>query len=138
MIFTSTPEQTGSFWLKHYFPDAIERSVELMPGLDEVNVALEAAGFGVSHTDPYEVTTKVRDRFLYCGKHRPELYLSESVRRGITTFRQLADPAEVESGCARLADDIESGRLEKVRAAYAHDLGDYLFVVATRNPLRGG
>jgi ubiquinone/menaquinone biosynthesis C-methylase UbiE len=134
VIFTSTPEQTAGFWLKHYFPDAIERSVELMPDLGEIRTALEAGGFVVSRTDPYEVTSELRDGFLYCGKHRPELYLSKSVRSGITTFRQLADPAEVESGCARLAEDIGSGRIEEVRAAHAHDHGDYLFVVATRNP----
>ena len=37
---------------------------------------------------------------------------------------------EVAAGCARLAADIDSGDVEAVIARYAHDRGDYLFVVA--------
>jgi hypothetical protein len=60
------------------------------------------------------------------------MYLDEGVRRGISTFDSLADPEEVTSGCLRLAEDIQSGRIDEVRASYEHQGGDYLFVIATK------
>jgi len=44
----------------------------------------------------------------------------------------LANPEEVTSGCLRLAEDIQSGRIDEVRAAYENQGRDYLFVIATK------
>jgi hypothetical protein len=44
----------------------------------------------------------------------------------------LADPEEVTSGCLRPAEDIQSGRIDEVRASYENLGGDYLFVIATK------
>jgi hypothetical protein len=61
------------------------------------------------------------------------MYLSESVRRGISTFASLADPFEVETGCQRLRADTQSGRIYQVIQGYRHDQGDYLFIVAAKD-----
>jgi hypothetical protein len=74
----------------------------------------------------------LQDFFLYSGKHRPEIYLDPRVRTGISTFAALADAAEVEDGCQRLSQDIESGRLAEVMAGYQHAQGDYLFVISAK------
>ena len=130
VLFTSTWEQTGRYWLAEYFPAAIRRSAEQMPSLEAVTAALAAAGFRAPETEPYEVREDLADRFLYSGKHRPEIYLDPAIRRGISTFSTLADPEEVEDGLARLAADLASGRIDAVRRSFRHDAGDYLFVAA--------
>ena len=95
VIFTSDPDQMRGYWLNEYFPDAMRRSIEQMPALDEVEESLMRAGFCKVETEAYEVKQDLRDLFLYSGKHRPQLYLDEEFRRGISTFSTVASPEEV-------------------------------------------
>jgi ubiquinone/menaquinone biosynthesis C-methylase UbiE len=135
VLFTSTPEQMPGYWLNHYFPEAMARSMAQMPALPVIERALKGAGFGEVFREPFEVPADLTDLFLYSGKHRPELYLQEEVRRGISTFASLADPGEVASGLAQLRADIASGRIEEIMRGYRHRDGDYMFVVASKASL---
>ena len=103
-----------------------------MPALDLVTGALTQAGFTSIDTEGFDIRDDVQDFFLYSGKYRPEMYLNEGVRRGISTFARLADPEEVTSGCLRLAEDSQSGRIDEVRASYENQGRDYLLVIATK------
>ena len=132
VILTATPVQMQSYWLNEYFPDAMLKSIEYMPAQDLVTGALTQAGFTSIDTEGFDIRDDLQDFFLYSGKYRPEMYLDEGVRRGISTFASLADPEEVTSGCLRLAEDIQSGRIDEVRASYENQGGDYLFVIATK------
>ena len=132
VILTATPEQMQGYWLNEYFPDAMLKSIEQMPALELVTGALTQAGFTSVETEGFDIRDDLQDFFLYSGKHRPEMYLDEGVRRGISTFASLADPGEVASGCLRLGEDIQSGRINEVIAAYENVEGDYMFVVATK------
>ncbi len=132
VVFTATPEQIEGYWLVEYFPEAIRRSAEQMPGLDEVSGALREAGFEDLTLEPYAVREDLQDLFLYGGKHRPGLYLDPGVRRQITTFALIADQSEVERGCQRLASDIETGRVDEIIEGHPGDEGDYLFVTARK------
>ena len=52
------------------------------------------------------------------------------VRNGSSTFSSIADPKEVEKGCAVLKEDIESGRIACVIDSYKdRNKGDYIFVI---------
>ncbi len=132
VILTATPVQMQSYRLNEYFPDAMVKSIEQMPALDLVTGALTQAGFTSIDTEGFDIRDDLQDFFLYSGKYRPDMYLDEGVRRGISTFASLADPEEVTSGCLRLAEDIQSGRIDEVRASYENQGGDYLFVIATK------
>ena len=121
-----------SSWLKEYLPDAMIMSLEQMPALDLVTGALTQSGFTSIDTEGFDIGDDLQDSFLYSGKYRPEMYLDEGVRRGISTSASLADPEEVARGCLRLAEDIQSGRIDEVRASYENQGGDYLFVIATK------
>ncbi len=132
VLFTAAPEQMRGYWLNEYFPAALEKSIEQMPSPERVEEALAAAGFESVRSAPYGVANDLRDLFLYSGKQRPEMYLDPRVRAGISTFAVLADPSEVRAGCEQLARDIRSGRIADVIKAYAHDRGDYLFVIAEK------
>ncbi|MGH6943486.1 MAG: class I SAM-dependent methyltransferase [Geminicoccaceae bacterium] len=132
VVFTAWPEQARAYWLNAYFPRAMARSIEQMPARAVVLSALERAGLAVVAIDPWEVPPDLSDLFLYCGKHRPELYLDPVVRAGISTFTGLADAEEVAAGLARLRHDIGSGRITEVMAAFPRGGGDYVFVAAEK------
>lgn len=131
VVFTATREQMAGYWLREYFPVALERSAQVMPAEEEILQPLRAAGFGQVRLEPYDVKPDLQDLFLYSGKHRPRMYLDPSVRANMSTFAALADPGEVAVGCARLAADLSSGRINEVIEAHPSRGGDYLFVVAS-------
>ncbi|HXN86769.1 MAG TPA: class I SAM-dependent methyltransferase [Candidatus Binataceae bacterium] len=133
VIFTADHPQMDGYWLKEYFPNAIAAAIKQMPSANGVVHHLRLAGFNNVETEPWEVPRDLQDWFLYAGKHRPEIYLDPAVRAGTSFFAQgLATAEETAAGCQQLADDIKSGRIEKVAKKYRHNLGDYLFVIATK------
>ena len=134
VIFTSTCEQMANYWLNEYFPIAMERSTNQMPSAVSVIRALSEADFALTHIERYYVRPDLQDLFLYAGKHHPEVYLSATIRQGISTFSTLIDQAELEEGCARLQWDIESGSFRQVAEKYRNNGGDYAFFVASRLP----
>lgn len=132
VIFTSTSEQMEHYWLKEYFPSAMKASIEKMPSLKCIEETLRDAGFNSIFTEPYNVDNELQDLFLYSGKYRPELYLDSQIRAGISTFSNLANENEVKHGCLKISQDIESGRINEVIDSYKSELGDYLFVIASK------
>ena len=132
VLFTGAREQMRRYWLNVYFPDAMEQAISQMPSMERTVVSLLGAGFTRVTAAPFTVTAELQDLFLYAGKERPELYFDPRVRQGISTFADLADPAELERGCARLADDLASGRFAEIHRAARHGGGDYVFLVAER------
>jgi ubiquinone/menaquinone biosynthesis C-methylase UbiE len=130
VLFTSTRQQMRACWLAEYFPNAIKRSIDQMPDLDQVVTALQHGGLKLVCTEQYSICEDLQDKFLYSGKHFPEMYLDPNFRANISTFSALADPAEVDMGCQRLAADIATGRITSTMESYRNDAGDYLFVVA--------
>ena len=133
VIFTATSEQMRKYWLNHYFPQAMKKSIEQMPGKSEIESALKGAGFKTIDFELYEIRDDLEDLFLYSGKNQPELYLQDNIRRNISTFAAIASPAEVKKGCTSLEADIRSGRIKQVIESYlSQDIGDYAFVIAHR------
>ncbi|MCB0790657.1 MAG: class I SAM-dependent methyltransferase [Flavobacteriales bacterium] len=130
VILTSTPEQMRGYWLCHYFPGILERSCAVMPTAEATLAALETAGFHDIELEPYDVRSDLQDLFLYSAKEDPTRYLDEGFRGGISTFAALTGKVELEKGLRRLHADITSGEWSRVRAFYAHEGGDYLFVKA--------
>lgn len=132
VIFTATPKQMEGYWLNHYFPGMLRDSMVQMPAFDTIRAAMEAAGLELVGTDPYLIREDLQDLFLYCGKHDPELYFREDVRHGISSFSALANAEEVERGLIQLRKDIDTGQIATVQADYAHDGGDYLYMIAEK------
>ena len=132
VIFTSTPEQMAGYWLNHYFPEMLKRSMEQMPGLSQISEALSEAGFSITSTESYSIHDGLIDCFLFCGKHKPEMYLDERIQKGISSFSSLAYKEEVDKGLINLQKDIESGAIESVMASYANNHGDYLYIIAEK------
>lgn len=132
VIFTSTPEQTGGYWLKHYFPAMIAAAAAVMPPLEAIEAALAQAGFRVLPYETWDVPPDLCDHFMYSGKHRPHLYLEQKYRGGSSGFRRFATAVEFASGLARLKEDISTGRIESVIRAHLNAIGDYGWVVGEK------
>jgi hypothetical protein len=133
VLFTATAEQMESYWLNHYFPVAMQRSIMQMPTLSHTLTCLQAGGFSIDKCEPYFISPSLQDLFLYSGKNRPEMYLDERMRQGSSTFASLADPDEVTKGCTKLTDDLASGHFNEVYRQYDDRNGDYLFVRAIKS-----
>ncbi len=130
VIFTSSPEQMEGYWLNHYFPALMKRSIEKMPSIVSVTSALEAAGFTRIATEIYAVRDDLIDLFLQSGKNRPEIYFDPAIRLGISTFASLATEKEIEDGLHKLRYDIDHNLFDAIKKKHDTDLGDYLFIVA--------
>jgi ubiquinone/menaquinone biosynthesis C-methylase UbiE len=131
-IFTSTPEQMKNYWLSHYFPKMIAESSKKMLGFDELKNKLSIIGFKNIYSNELFVEKNTKDLFLQSGKHNPEIYLSKSVRDGISQFRLASDQIEIESGLKLLDRDIKSGAVKAVQKKYNENLADYLIVVGEK------
>ncbi len=115
--------------MNEYFPEAMKKSIIQMPRKDIILEALYDAGFREIGRERYDIRNDLQDFFLYFGKHKPELYLDPLGRQGSSTFSSLANPREIENGCARLREDISSGRIHKIIGSYTNrQEGDYLLI----------
>ena len=132
VLFTAFPAQMRRYWLGHYFPQMMERSIQQMPSEDAVVGALRGAGFAVQDIVPFHITRQLQDLFLYCGKDRPELYLDPAVRANISSFARMCPPGELRSGLGALALDIRQKRVVDVIRGYSSDAGDYAYVIASK------
>lgn len=133
VLFTSTPSQMEGYWLNHYFPKMLQKSIRQMPRLNAINSALHEADFTQPEIEKYFVAPNLKDHFLYVGKHNPSLYTIPEVRQGISSFSALAHQDEVEHGIQLLKEDISSNKIKEIIALYTNELGDYLFL-KTRKP----
>ncbi|TBN04906.1 class I SAM-dependent methyltransferase [Hyunsoonleella flava] len=132
VIFTSTPEQMEGYWLNHYFPKMLQDSMAQMPSLERVKSAILNSGLVFKNTEAYFIQPDLKDQFLYCGKHEPELYFDPQVQHGISSFSHLSNKTEVERGLERLQEDVSSGAIKQIIDAYQNDKGDYLYVIAEK------
>jgi ubiquinone/menaquinone biosynthesis C-methylase UbiE len=132
VILNGTAEQSRRFWLIEYFPGAMEKAIAPYARFETVEV-LSSAGFRIECEEKYDVRPDLKDMFLFCGKSRPELYLDPRILSGISFFADAPDADEIARGVKRLADDIETGRINRVIRSYAHDRGDYMFTVAGKS-----
>ncbi len=133
VLFTTLPDQTRSYWLRHYFPKMIEDSIKVLPTLEKIENAFKKARLKIIKQEPYFVKPDLEDWFLYCGKHNPEMYFREEVRNGISSFSLIGHQGEINLGLQRMKEDINTGKITEIMKGYENELGDYLFIVGEKN-----
>ena len=132
IIFTGTPEQMQHYWLCHYFPQMMQKASAIMASFNDLKATLKQVGFRAIKQYPFFVSNQLKDWFLHAGKYRPEIYLDEKVRAGISSFQLFSQPNELEEGLKRLKADIDSGRIDQIIEKYENPEGDYLFITAEK------
>ena len=133
IIFTSTPNQMENYWLNNYFPKMMEKSIQQMPSIQKIETELVNTGFQITETEKYFVTYQLQDFFLYSGKERPEIYLQEKFRKGISSFASLSNKDEVLKGVEMLRQDLTNGNFNKIKNKFEENCGDYIFIVAKKD-----
>jgi SAM-dependent methyltransferase len=127
VVFTWDQRSADEFWLTRDYLPAFKR----LPGMTIEHIAESLGGARIS---PVPIPWDCRDGFYHAYWRRPEAYLDERVRAGISVFARI-DEAETAAMISRLRADLASGLWRERQAALldreALDLG-YRLVVAER------
>jgi SAM-dependent methyltransferase len=106
VVFTHDSSDTGwlhRFWLtRDYLPEVADLLVG-RPSLTELAGAIGA------RTEPVLIPWDCVDGFFEAYWRRPEAYLDESVRRGVSVWARVGPEAEQRAVCS-LRNDLASGR----------------------------
>lgn len=127
VILTWDPCADGFWLVRDYFPEILAIDRRIFPPME-----LLKAVFGSIDVQPLPIPGDCVDGFLGAYWQRPEAYLDEGVRGGISTFSRLAS---IDPQLERLARDLRSGDWERrnpeLRARVELDVG-YRLVTAQR------
>lgn len=132
VILSCSHKQLRNYWLYKYFPNELELITSYMPDLDVVINSLCSSDFRILRIDSYYINRDVKDNFLGARFEKPELYLDESFRNGMSIFANAAEADSVEKGCEALRADIESGEYLKYINTYKNHFGEYYFITAEK------
>jgi SAM-dependent methyltransferase len=111
ILFTWDTRTARDSWLvRDYLPGFVcfcPPAYRLEPTLDRL---------GGGRIEAVPIPHDCMDGFLHAYWRRPEAYLDQQVRAGISVFARLT-PEEVDDGLARLSADLESGEWRRRNAA---------------------
>jgi SAM-dependent methyltransferase len=110
VLFTWDPATALDTWIvRDYFPGVRA----LIP--DDYRLAHTLARLDNARAEPVPVPHDCRDGFFHAYWRRPEAYLSDAVRAGISVFARM-DDAAVKEGVDRLRRDLDSGEWRRRNA----------------------
>src|ERR1700674_922237 len=127
VILTWDPGAEGFWLVRDYFPEILAIDQQIFPSME-----LLSAVFGPIDVQPLPIPGDCVDGFLGAYWQRPEAYLDEEVRAGISTFGRLKS---IDTQLERLERDLTSGNWERRNGELRHcqdlDVG-YRLVIAER------
>jgi SAM-dependent methyltransferase len=106
VIDSCSHRQMRTFWDYHYFPKGLEVDIARIPDAEEIASLLERTGFS-------NVGIEISYTNISAEHEKPKRYLDKNYRDGMSTFCLLSDE-DIESGCEKLREDIESGAIESI------------------------
>ncbi len=133
VFFTFSPEQMMGYWLHHYFPEMIEKSRLVAPPVNDMMDYILKSGFTTVEQEIFFIHEGIQDHFLYSNKFNPAMYLQPEIRMGTSAFRNFITQEKLDHGLIQLEADIHSGAIHDVMKKYENDMGDYLFLIATKS-----
>ena len=90
VVFTRDPRVAEPCWLEEYFPEVWAESYAAYPDIERVSAELRRATGRMAKVELFELSGYVSDYFAAAGWSRPELYLDERVRAGMSPFVRTA------------------------------------------------
>ena len=128
VILTWDPDAEGFWLVRDYFPEILAIDRRIFPPME-----LLSAVFGPIDVQPLPIPGDCVDGFLGAYWLRPEAYLDEEIRSGISTFGRLTS---TDPQLERLERDLTSGNWERRNAELRHradlDVGYRLVIVERR------
>lgn len=101
-------------WLTEYLPELVALDECQMPTMSQYSDWL-----GPVMIEPVLIPHDCTDGFLYAYWRRPEAYLDERIRSGSSSFWSIDG---LETGLARLADDLETGEWDRQHGSLRKEL----------------
>lgn len=135
VIFSSTKAQAKESWLNYYFPFIWEKGKDVLPDENEILNKLNENGFTKSKIEIFFVKESTKDLYLHTGKYKPEIYLNQLVRDGMTPFNMPIFAEETKKGLIRLEEDIKNGKVKDIIERYEKNIGENIFIIAEKNSL---
>jgi ubiquinone/menaquinone biosynthesis C-methylase UbiE len=136
VIFTYNPEKISSFWLTQYFPSLVADVQSTFLPVAKLMSEIESIMERTVHIVPFPLPNDLSDSFPAVGWARPELYLDNSIRNGISSFAKIIDD-ELEQGLSSLREDLETGVWDRkygyLRQQRQYDAGYYFACTAANN-----
>ncbi|MGD1918004.1 MAG: class I SAM-dependent methyltransferase [Pleurocapsa sp.] len=131
-IFAFEQAKIPDFWLADYFPYFIQDTLKTFPNTKEIAHQIEQITHRQVTVIPFLLPPDLSDLFAAAGWRKPEIYLEESVRQGISTFSKIPS-REIKKGIEQLADDLDSGiwliKYGHIKQYSTYDAGYRIFVV---------
>ena len=127
VILTWNPDAEGFWLVRDYFPEILAIDRRIFPSMKLLSAVL-----GPIDVQPLPIPSDCVDGFLGAYWLRPEAYLDEQVRAGISAFSHLTS---IDPQLERLEHDLTSGEWERRNAELRHradlDVG-YRLIIAER------
>lgn len=108
VMFSFDIEHKANFWLFDYFPKFVEIDQNWSASLANIENFLRDSLDASMETYPFPLPRDLIDHFAAAGWARPEIYLQEKYRKGISSFSKLTQE-ELEVGLSALRGDLEDG-----------------------------
>lgn len=134
VAFTYDPEMISSFWLTQYFPSFVADVQSTFLPISKLRSEIESIMDKVVKIAPFPLPNDLSDSFAAVGWARPELYLDNSVRQGISSFAKITND-QLEQGLLSLRQDLKTGRWDRkygyLRQQTQYDVGYRFAYTAT-------
>ena len=104
VVLTFDPATLNGWWLNDYLPELFVAEARRYPTIDELREALGSR----TQVVPIPIPLDCVDGFTEAFYGRPEAFLDPDVRAAQSAW-QFADPAAIDVGLRRLADDLAQG-----------------------------
>ena len=108
VIFAFEQAKIPDFWLTEYFPYFIKDTLATFPSTRNIAQLLCRITKKDTTVIPFLLPTDLSDLFAAAGWCKPEIYLNERIRKGISSFAKMSQE-ELEKGIERLRADIDNG-----------------------------
>jgi len=138
VLFTRDPRRAETCWMEEYFPEVWAESHSAYPQQATAVEEMHAATAKQALADPFDLPATLSDWFAAAGWNRPEMYLNEHIRAGMSPFAR-TDASLVNAGVQRLRRDLASGSWDEqyghLRQQRSFQAG-YYFLIARANSER--
>lgn len=111
-IFAFDIEHKSRFWLFDYFPAFAQLDQTLRPRIGELTEFVRGELRASIEIEPYPLPKDLIDHFAAADWARPEIYLDEKYRNGISTFHKL-DAETLQQGLHKLESELNDGQWAK-------------------------
>ena len=108
VILTADPRLKDDLWIDQYFEFLVESARDTYIPINDLLEILSPYATSSISVEPMLLSADIEDLFFLSGWARPELYLNENVRKGISHFAKFMQSKEGESMISHAVNKLES------------------------------